>query len=280
MIIVADSGSTKTDWILIDGETSYETETIGFNPVIQDQSFIASHVEANDMLQNHRESISAIYFYGAGCSSDVFKNVIKKGLEPSFPNVVTWQISHDLEGAAIALCGSEVGIACILGTGSNSCYFDGKKTSEVIPALGYILGDEGSGSFFGKVLLTDYLYKRLPANMQAFFSNELKLHKDLIFDHVYKQPNPKRYLASFAKYLSQFRSEEYVQNLLQHGFNEFADTHILCYPNYREVPVHFVGSVAFYFQEELRKVAVAKEFTVGNIIQKPIDRLVDFYGRA
>ena len=277
MILVADSGSTKCDWILINGLEQVPTKTMGFNPFFHSVEIIGQGLMGNSTLLKFRDQIRAVYYYGAGCSSDERNQIVRNALSSFFVNLNELVVDHDLTGAALATSGGEAGIACILGTGSNSCFFDGEKVHEKVPALGYILGDEGSGSFFGKILLSEYLYKRLPSELSEAFELEYSLAKETIFHNVYNQPNPNVYLASFMKFVSGHRSHPFFKKMMFEGLSKFADVHITCYDQYRSVPVHFVGSIAYYFTDILNEVAENVGFTVGTVIKKPIDSLATFH---
>ncbi len=277
MILVADSGSTKCDWLLLNGGESIPTKTMGFNPFFHSIELIKSELALNDLLTANREKVSSVFFYGAGCSSAERKQIIINALSFYFPNAEELVVDHDLTGAALATCGREPGIACILGTGSNSCLFDGRMVHEEVPALGHMLGDEGSGSFFGKILLSEFLYKKLPQDLHEAFEAEFKLLKEDIFFHVYNQPNPNVYLASFMKFVSRHKQHPHFKKMMFAGLKKFADIHILCYEKYAELPVHFVGSIAFHFEEILSEVAKVSGFTLGKIIKKPIDSLSEFH---
>ena len=277
MIVVADSGSTKCDWILVDeaGEKS-ETVTIGFNPFFHDEIFIANEIHKNETLRQAGAKVSHVYFYCAGGSSDRLRGIVERGLHLIFTKAEI-EVGHDLDGAALATCNGKPGIACILGTGSNSCYYDGKEIHEVVPALAYILGDEGSGSYYGKILLRDFLYKRMPKEIQEKFYERFKLDKDIVFQNVYMKPHGNVYLASFMRFVSDNREDQYIKDMVDEGTYNFMNTHVCCYENYRDVPVHFVGSIAFYFEEILKRVAENLNIKVGVITNKPVEGLVKYH---
>ena len=277
MILVADSGSTKCDWVLLDGENRVaELSTMGFNPFYHDVDFIVDALRKEAVFVSNSQNVSAIHFYGAGCSSPERNETIEEALTAVFARAKI-HVGHDVLGAAIAACQGKTGIACILGTGSNSCYFDGNKTSEVLPSLGYILGDEGSGAWFGKQLLTDYLYKE---SIPSALKNELLskgFEKSSILENVYMKPHANVYLASFMKIIANHRETEYVQNLIGSGMKAFLERHVCCFDNYKEVPTSFVGSVAFHFQDILKIECDKLGIQFGNVVQKPIDGLVAFH---
>jgi len=277
MLLVADSGSTKCDWRLVkEDRTEINFHTMGINPFFHDEMFIESELRRTKEIIEYKNDVLCIFFFGAGSSSDYYKSIVERGLSRVFVNSEI-VVDHDLNGAAYSTWNGNPGITCIIGTGSNSCYFDGNFVSEKVPALGYILGDEASGSYHGKKLLTDYLYDKLPSEIKTALQDDLKVSKASIFENVYQKPNANVYLASFMKFIGRFRSHEYVQNMVLKGFRHFIQEHIKCFDNHKNVPSHFVGSVAFHFQDELKQVAKEEGIEVGKIIKKPIDGLVDFH---
>ncbi len=278
MILVADSGSTKCDWLIADGNDRIPTKTMGFNPFFHAQSLIEAEIARNDVLMQHKDNIDAVYYYGAGCSSPERNTILERALATHFRNATDWVVAQDLNGAAHSTCApGEKGISCILGTGSNSCYYDGEKVIEELHALGYILGDEGSGSYYGKQMLSAFLYKRMPAELAEDFEHTYGATRENIFYHIYNQPNVNVYLASFMKFVSRHKEHPYFQKMVYEGMAHFADVHITCFENYKEVPVHFVGSVAYHFQDILSRVAQNMGFTVGKVIQKPIMPLAEHH---
>ncbi len=278
MLLVADSGSTKCDWILVksNGER-LETNTMGFNPFFHNEELIASEISKNEILMSYADKILNIYFFGAGASSKQRNTIVENGLKKVFKNTVELRVDHDLIGAAIATAEDDPGIACILGTGSNSCYYDGKTVHEVVPALGYILGDEGSGAYFGKILLSKYLYKKLPIELATALEKECGVSKESIFEAVYNKPNPNVYLASFMRFARDHNDHPFFKEMIYKGISAFINIHVWCYENFREVPVHFVGSIAYYFKDTLEEVAKNYRFTVGKIVKKPVTPLADYY---
>ncbi len=277
MIVVAESGSTKCDWLLDDGKGHvHETFTIGFNPFFHTTEVVLEHLKANTDLMKYALQIEEVHFYGAGCSSENRNAVIKVALETVFTQAKC-HVGHDLNASAYSTYTGEPAITCILGTGSNSCYFDGNEVSEVIPALGYILGDEGSGSYFGKQILAAYIYERLPKELQKDFKGRYQLTKEEIFSKVYNQRDANVFLASFMRFLVPHKEHPYFSDIINKGLRQFAEIHITCYPNYREVPVHFVGSVSYYFQDVLRDIASEMGFTVGIINKNPVSALLEYH---
>lgn len=277
MLLVADSGSTKADWKLADGHTDLEMfSTMGFNPFFHNEDLIASKINENTGLAAIAPQVTQVYFFGAGCSSPERNAIVENGLKKVFTNAMV-HVEHDILAAALATCGDDKGISVIMGTGSNSCYWDGASLAQVVPALGYILGDEGSGSYYGKQLLSGFLYKTLPATFQTILAEEYHMSKEEIFDGVHNRPNPNVYLASFAKVLSNHKDHPWVREMVTKGTRKFIDIHLTRYPEFKSVPIHFVGSIAYHFSEIIMEVAASYGFTVGKIIKQPIHDLLKYY---
>jgi N-acetylglucosamine kinase-like BadF-type ATPase len=222
MILIADSGSTKCDWICLDSEynPAFKTITMGFNPYFHSQATISTAIKQNPELHAQSENVTHIYYYGAGCSSPTLNKIVSQALKVSFPNAKT-VVDHDLLGAAYAAYTGTPNITCILGTGSNSCFFDGEHISERVPALGFILGDEGSGSYFGKKLIAGFMYGQLPDEANAAFKETYDLDMSEIVSNVYTKPHANVYLASFVRFISNYKTHPYFQNMLHNGMKEF-----------------------------------------------------------
>jgi N-acetylglucosamine kinase-like BadF-type ATPase len=276
MLLVADSGSTKCDWLLDHPSgNALAFNTMGFNPLFHNTEFIASEIMKNEGLMEHAESVTAVYYYGASVSSEERRTTVTNALEQVFRHA-TVHADHDLAGAAISTCGRDPGIACILGTGSNSCFFDGHEIHEKVPALGYILGDEAGGAYFGKAFLRLYLYHKLPEEVELYLQ-ENGVAKEDIFKRVYQSEGANVYLASFMNTIRKFREHKVVQNMLSEGFHEFIKAHVTCYEGYRLFPVHFVGSVSYYFREELEIVCKEFQITSGVFTNEPVHGLLEYY---
>ncbi|MCT4582815.1 MAG: hypothetical protein N4A35_15495 [Flavobacteriales bacterium] len=281
MKLVADSGSTKTDWRVIEaGEVVSEFETEGINPYFKSSEEIIKLLKYQVVTQLADETeILAVYFYGAGCSSESKNQQLAEDFKKVFINADV-NIKHDLLGAAIASCGNEKGIVAILGTGSNSCLFDGQKILKEQNSLGYILGDEGAGSNIGKRLLIDFLYGRTPDHITIKMKEELNLSKNVILDHVYKQALPNRYLASFVEWISLYiKEDEYLQRVVLRAFDEFFITHLIRYEDYKNIDLNIVGSIGYHFKEYLYIVAFKHDMKLGKVIKKPIDGLVEYHSK-
>lgn len=277
MILIADGGSTKTDWHLIkEGRDYKQLQTSGFNPYL----FGSDKIEA--ILRNELQSyidaadINVIHYYGAGCSNPEKNDIVKSALEKVFLNA-QFYINHDLLGAARALCSKEEGIAAILGTGSNSCYYDGTSITDKIFSLGYFFGDEGSGAYLGRQLLTAYLHNELPLDIDRKFRDTYSLSHENILDSVYTKPAPSRFLASFSRFLNENREHDFVNRLLKDAFRKFYKYQVCCFARHKEVPVHFVGSVAYHYRDMLTEVGLEFGIRTGKFIQSPIDGLVEYH---
>lgn len=277
-ILIADSGSTKCDWMLIDelGEPLMEFHTMGFNPYFHDANMVEDKMRESSEAMKIAGDVAQVYFYGAGSSSAPLCAIIQEGLQRIFKNAMV-HVGHDLDGAAYSTFSGVPAITCIIGTGSNSCYFDGNQTIEKVPALAYILGDEASGSWFGKRLLSMHLYHKLDPIVDKDFTETFGFSKDDIVNRVYKEPNANVFLASFMTFIGRHQEIPQIISLLEEGFQAFIDVHVKCYDNYREVPVHFVGSVAYHFQDVLRHVCERESIQVGQIIKRPIDGLAQYH---
>ena len=277
MILLADSGSTKTEWVLLDGNTVIaKFFTAGLNPYFVDSEFVTAEVKKHFPREIDSGKVEEIYFYGAGCSSDGRCKVIRSGLAAFFDNAAV-NVNHDIYGAAVALFGNNPGIAMILGTGSNSCVYNGSEITANIPALGYILGDEGSGAFFGLQLVKDYLNNEMPDQVREKFAEKYPLTREEILDSVYKKPFPNRFLASFAPFLSENKTDEYIKKMVSEGFELFFKRHILPYDNAHDYSLGCVGSVGYFLADILEETAKKFNFDKIRIIRGPMDGLVDFF---
>ncbi|MCK5206404.1 MAG: N-acetylglucosamine kinase, partial [Cyclobacteriaceae bacterium] len=277
MILIADSGSTKTDWRLMDGSHEIsQIKTKGFNPYYQEMDEMIQEIESALMPALDSFPISTIFFYGAGCSTIERQKKISNALAPYFKETEII-VQSDLIGAARALSGNQPGIVCILGTGSGSCQYDGINIIKNIPSLGFVLGDEGSGAWLGKKMVTDYLRGHMPKKCIETINQKLHIDKEIILEHVNHKPMPSRYLAGFAKFISENIDQTYFYQLMFDSFTSFAKNYIIRYSNYTELKCHFVGSVAFHNQEILEHVAKYTGFRIGNIIKSPIDGLTLYH---
>lgn len=279
MILIADSGSTKCDWKLVEGTSEVASvATMGFNPFFHGEDVIAKAIEEVPVFIENASKVKGVFMYSAGCSSPELNRIVENALASVF-TLAEIHVDHDVLGAALAANQGEPGIACILGTGSNSCYYDGSTIHEELPSLGYILGDEGSGSWFGKQLLRDHLYKEpIPSELRQELMD--KGHtKDSILENIYRKPHANTYLATFMKIIANHRETEYVQKMIHDGLREFLLRHVCCFKNHKEVETNFVGSISYYFQDILKDEAGKLGITVGNVVKQPIDGLVQYHLR-
>jgi glucosamine kinase len=275
MQLIADSGSTKVDWRAIyDDGTVKSISTEGINPVFHNPDTITNILRVK-LLYELGPDVEEIYFYGAGVVSANIKEVLSHCFKMVFPKSVCYAES-DVLAAARALCGRQSGIACILGTGSNSCFYDGKNIVKNVCAGGFILGDEASGAYLGKRLISDFIKGLLPKDLEDDFQKRYKLDYGKIVDIVYKQQLPSRFLASFSPFLNEYRENLYIANLLRSSFSEFFNRNIYQY-DYMNYPIGFVGSIAYYFKDFLNEVAESKEMRIGKILKAPIDGLTDYH---
>lgn len=276
-ILIADSGSTKTDWRLVNANGAAAAfETKGFNPMFTDREYIMSEIRSNDALMQLSGKVDAIRYFGAGCSSDERKAIVSGALLDIFgANDII--VDHDMKGCAIALCQGKPGIANIIGTGSNSCYFDGQGLLISHHGLGHILGDEASGSYFGKKLVAYYLYELMPQDLRKSFFNMFGTTKEDALRRVYREPLGNVFLATHARFLSEHRGHVFIEQLLKRGFTEFMETNVKSYPEHVNVPIHFTGSIAFHFKDVLSEVVKEQGLNLGSIIQKPITGLCEYY---
>ena len=275
MIIIADSGSTKTDWCVVNhGKQVKRITTEGTNPFFQTEEEISQVVK--DKLMPHLDGVKldAVYFYGAGCAFPEKNEIVHNAIHRHIP--VTIEVGSDLLAAARSLCGHKAGIACIMGTGSNSCYYDGKEIVNNISPLGYILGDEGSGAVLGKLLVGDCLKNQLTPELKEKFFNRFNLTPKEILDNVYKKPFPNRFLASVSPFLIENIEEPCIHRIVLNGFKNFFTRNVMQY-DYKNVKVHFIGSIAYYYKEVLEEAALALQIELGTIIKSPMEGLVEFH---
>jgi glucosamine kinase len=275
MLLIADSGSTKTEWLLADKNKENQIfVTQGMNPYFVTEADIFRIIKTE--LKLNYTAVTELFFYGSGCGNEERKKVLHKVFKSVFTKAEII-IEHDMLGAARALCGHEPGIAAILGTGSNSCLYDGKNIKQEGNSLGYVLGDEGSGATLGKKLISDFLYHELPEKLSKAFTTKYKTDKAEILAHVYKDAFPNRYLASFVPFISENMQDEYCVNLVRKSFTEFINRHIKCYKDYNHLPVNITGSVGYYFFEEFKSACQQNHISTGKFIKNPIQGLYQYH---
>jgi hypothetical protein len=279
MKLLVDSGSTKADWISIDetGKILFTTQTLGLNPEVLNKEEIITRVNDRFDISLNKDNVTHLYFYGAGCGTDRMKNFLTEVFKEYFPNAVVL-VNEDTYAAVYATTPkNEKAIVCILGTGSNCSYFDGKILHQKVQSLGYIAMDDCSGNQFGRQLIRDFYFSKMPAKLAAEFAKTYDLDPDVIKHQLYKEPNPNAYMATFAKFLILHKDEEYCQKLVRKDMQVFVDNYITQYENCKEVPIHFIGSIAFYLKEELKEVLESNGLKIGNVLRRPIDGLIEFH---
>lgn len=273
MLLVADGGSSKTDWILQLPDKSLKSfHTGGFNPFFLTEKDMIRSLNQNKSFTPYADDVKEIYFFGAGCSSPDRREMVSNALNVKFKNAFI-SVENDLLGSALATCKNKPGFSCILGTESNISFFNGTDLLSSKHGLGYILGEEGSGTYFGKILLTDFLYQKAPKDIMDDFDEKYQINKEIIIKNMYQKAMPNYYLASFAQFMSSHKNHPYIQNLLFKGFEDFITTHILSYTNFKDYYCHFVGSIAFHFSDILEEACQKHQISVGKILEKPIDEL-------
>ena len=275
MKLITDSGSTKVDWRAIrDDGTVVSILTEGINPVFQKKEYITDIFRLK-LVPELGTGVKEVYFYGAGVVSAAISDVLAGCFKEVFPDSVCYAAS-DVLAAARALCGHSEGIACIMGTGSNSCFYDGHAIVKNVKAGGFILGDEASGGVLGRKLIADYIKGLLPEEIEKEFVSRYGLDYAGIVEKVYKQPLPSRFLASFSPFLNEFRNHPHIDRLLRTSFDEFFKRNIYQY-DYKNYKVNLVGSVAYYYQDILKEVAVRDGVAIGKILKSPIEGLVEYH---
>ena len=282
MIIIADGGSSSIKWCLLDkADKLMEFNTTGMNPVMLTYEEMSQRI-ANEVVPQFQVPLTCIehiYYYGAGCRGGEYNRAVEKALRSAFPDSVI-SVESDMTGAARALCGTQPGIACILGTGSNSCLYDGEKIIDTVAPLGYILGDEGSGAVLGRMLIADVFKKQLPADLCLKFREKFDLDMDTVIRRVYGSPEANRFLASLTPFLAEYIEEPAIHRLVLNAFKAFFVRNVAHYMAYKTLPVNFVGSVAFHFRDVLGEAAAAIDCNVGKVIPSPMEGLISYHLRG
>jgi len=277
MHLLADSGSTKTDWVLIENDkVKNQFQTTGINPYFKSSNEIAYELYPAFLRHFKIQSIKKINFYGAGCSSPTKIAVVKNALEQIFPNAEIF-VNHDMLAAARALLGNKPGIACILGTGSNSCLYDGNSIVEKLFSLGYMFGDEGSGAHIGKTFIAKHLKNKTPEEIQEAFTKKYSLSKEDILTNVYQKANPNKFLASFTPFLKENIQHPYVKQLVESCFDDFIIEQVSKFTNFKNYPVCSIGSIAYHFKPNFESVLKKHELSLGKIVSSPIDELINYH---
>jgi len=285
MILITDGGSTKCDWIVIDNTGKRLAEKIrtkGLNPAILSEKKLTKIINKSEELMALKDDVTHVFFYGAGCGTEKPRLMLTHVLKLIFLKAHV-EVKEDTMAAVRATISSndEKAVVCIMGTGSNCSYFDGVYLHQRVLSLGYTLMDDASGNYYGKELIRDYYFNKMPETINLAFEHKYELEADHIKYNLYKQPNPNAYLANFAEFMFLNKDSDYIKDLIKKGFRIFSENMIL---QFREeinngVPVHFAGSIAFFAQEEIHEVSKEYGFKVGNFVRRPIDGLVDYHVR-
>ncbi len=279
MRLIVDSGSTKTDWICLndEGDIVFETQTLGLNPQVLDEYIIEERIINNYDLYQNRKNINHLFFYGAGCGTTQPKKLIKKVFESIFTNAKI-SVKEDTYAAVYSTATKgKKSIVSIIGTGSNCTYFDGENIHQKVTSLGYVLMDDASGNYFGRQMIRDYFFEKMPFDISQKFSESFDLDPNIIKDKLYKKPNPNTYLATFAKFVVENKNNPYCSELIRKGFNLFITNQIEQFTDCNEIPLHFIGSISFYLKNELNECLKKRGMILGNVLKKPIDGLVEYH---
>ena len=278
MILIADSGSTKTDWCVVEnGQPIQQISTKGINPFFQSEEEISNEIATSLLPQLKTNALDAVYFYGAGCGFPDKIAMVHRAITKHLQIKREVEVNTDMLAVAHGLCQHEAGIACIMGTGSNSCYYDGKQIVSNVSPLGFILGDEGSGAVLGKLLLGDILKNQMTPELKEKFLKQFGLTPADIIDHVYRKPFPNRFLASLSPFLAQNIDEPCIHALVLGSFKSFLKRNVMQYENFRNSKVHFIGSVAFYYKTILAEAAQEMNIQLGTIIKSPMEGLIKYH---
>lgn len=279
MILIVDSGATKADWTAIDenGEKLFFTQTLGLNPEVLTEEVIVERITSNYQLFENRKQVTEIYFYGAGAGTPRMRIFLGKVLQSFFVEADI-DVKEDTYAAVYATTNPEdKAIVCILGTGANCSLWNGKELIQKVDSLGYIIMDESSGNFYGKRLISDYFFSKMPKHLAEKFEQQYELNSDVVKNHLYKLPNPNSYLATFAKFLVENKEDEYCKNIAFSGMQLFVDHWITQFEECHDVPVNFVGSIAFFLKDYLKEVLERNKIKLGTVLRKPIDGLVEYH---
>ncbi|KMQ66000.1 ATPase [Chryseobacterium angstadtii] len=278
MVAIVDSGSTKSDWVILDDfkKVFLKTETIGFNPNFINRELIVPEIEKNSSLILVKNSITKIFFYGSGCGVKKNCETIEEELKKVFTKAEA-VVREDLMAAAYAAYSGKPAVVCILGTGSNSCYFDGKNIKIELPSLGFLMGDEGSGSAIGKQLVRRYFMKKLPEDLHTEFEQSYGLKIEDALKNMYHSPRPNAWLADFNKFVIERKNHPYFKEMVYEEMKNFFEYQVTPYKESKEAEINFIGSIAYYYEDTLRSVAEEFQLNVGHVVQKPIESLVDYH---
>lgn len=278
MIAIVDGGSTKCDWVILenDGTEVLKTETVGFNPNIIKPELITIEIEKNQALTKFKDYLENIFFYGSGCGTPENKLIVEREIQKVFTNAQI-RVKEDLLAAAYAAYRGVPAIVCILGTGSNACYFDGENIKTELPSLGFLIGDEGSGSALGKQLVRHYFMKKLPPDLHQQFTEIYQLNIDDLLKNMYHNPRANAYMADFTRFIVDRKTHPYFQNFIYKELKNFLEFQVMPYEECRESEINFIGSIAYFFEDSLRAAASDFHFRIGTVVQRPIESLVNYH---
>ena len=278
MIAIVDGGSTKCDWVILenDGTEVLKTETVGFNPNIIKPELITVEIEKNQALTKFKDYLENIFFYGSGCGTPENKLIVEREIQKVF-NTAQIRVKEDLLAAAYAAYRGVPAIVCILGTGSNACYFDGENVKTELPSLGFLIGDEGSGSALGKQLVRHYFMKKLPSDLHQQFTEIYQLNIDDLLKNMYHNPRANAYMADFTRFIVDRKTHPYFQNFIYKELKNFLEFQVMPYQECRESEINFIGSIAYFFEDSLRAAASDFHFKIGTVVQRPIESLVNYH---
>lgn len=279
MVLITDSGATKADWIALDdkGNQIFLTQTLGLSPEVLTADVIVERLANNFELSKNSHKVTRLFFYGAGCGTDRMKKFLKRIFKDFFPKAKI-EVKEDTYAAIYSTTKiGHQGIVCILGTGSNCSYYDGHQLIQKVTSLGYIPMDDGSGNFFGRKLIRDYYFHKIPQDLAHKFEQGYNLNADVIKENLYKKPNPNTYLATFARFLVENKDHPYSKGVIDKGFQQFVNNYIMQFELATKVPIHFVGSIAYFLREELGAVIERNDLVLGVVRQRPIEGLVEFH---
>ena len=277
MILIADSGSTKCSWALCNqhGKLIKEIKTIGFNPYFIDKNNILKELKKSSLAEVSNE-INEVFFYGAGCSSKEKNNIIEESLQSFFINSKI-VIKHDIDAACFAMYKGNPNITCILGTGSNSCFYDGENIIENAPSLGFLIGDEASGNYFGKKILSIYFNNIMPEDLKIKFESGFESDLSIIKENIYNNNRSNVYLSKYFPFITENKNHPLIQELIYQALDSFFTLHVCCYDNYKDLEINFIGSVAYFLSDEINIVAKKYNCKIGEIVKNPINNLLDFH---
>ena len=279
MKLLVDSGSTKADWIAIDdsGKVLFTTQTLGLNPEVLEKEEIINRLEDKFDISHNKDKATHLFFYGAGCGTDRMKDFLTTVFQEYFSNAAV-AVYEDTYAAVYATTPkNEAAIVCILGTGSNCSYFDGTVLHQKVQSLGYIAMDDCSGNRFGRHMLRGYFFNKMPTELAKEFEEEYNVDADDVKNNLYKEPNPNAYLATFAKFLIKHKDSEFCKKYIQAEMEDFVENYVQQFDNSTQLPIHFVGSIAFYLKDELEQVLIKHRLKLGNVLRRPIDGLIAYH---